>query len=87
MVVIKLFFRKLNKKKFIIKWNKKSFITENFNPQREKNTWFIKRNLRYGYSGNLIDKKIYGKIGFNNYSYKVNLLNKCVIIFDIYSIS
>ncbi len=58
-----LFFGKLNKKKFIIRWNKKSFITENFNPQREKKTWFFKRNLRYGYSGNLIDKKIHGKIG------------------------
>ena len=58
-----LFFSKLNKKKFIIRWNKKSFITENFNSQREKKTWFFKRNLRYGYSGNLIDKKIYGKIG------------------------
>ena len=58
-----LFFSELNKKKFIIRWNKKSFITENFNPQREKKTWFFKRNLRYGYSGNLIDKKIYGKTG------------------------
>ncbi len=58
-----LFFNKLNKKKFVIMWNKKSFITENFNSQREKKSWFFKRNLRYGYSGNLIDKKIYGKIG------------------------
>ena len=58
-----LFFSKLNKKKFIIRWNKKSFITENFNSEREKKIWFFKRNLRYGYSGNLIDKKIYGKIG------------------------
>ncbi len=58
-----LFFSKLNKKKLLIKWNKKSFITENFDSQREKKLWFFKRNLRYGYSGNLIDKKIYGKIG------------------------
>ncbi len=57
-----LFFNRLNRKNFTIRWNKKSFITENFNPQREKKTWFLKRNLRYGYSGNLIDKKIYGKI-------------------------
>tara|TARA_B100000900_G_scaffold414435_1_gene441070 strand:+ start:345 stop:1229 length:885 start_codon:yes stop_codon:yes gene_type:complete len=57
-----LFFNKLDKKKFIIKWNKKSFITENFNHQREKRKWFFRRNLRYGYSGNLIDKKIYGKM-------------------------
>ena len=56
-----LFFSKLNKKRFIIRWNKKSFITENFNFQREKKIWFFKRNLRYGYSGNLIDKKVYKK--------------------------
>ena len=58
-----LFFSKLSKKNFVIRWNKKSFITENFNPDREKKTWFYRRNLRYGYSGNLIDKKIYEKIG------------------------
>ena len=58
-----LFFSKLNKKRFIIRWNKKSFITEKFNSEREKRSWFFKRNLRYGYSGNLIDKKVYGKIG------------------------
>ncbi len=58
-----LFFRKINKKKFLIRWNKNSFITEVFNSHREKKSWFFKRNLRYGYSGNLIDKKIYGKIG------------------------
>ncbi len=57
-----LFFSKLDKKRFIIRWNEKSFITENFNAEREKKTWFFRRNLRYGYSGNLIDKKIYGKI-------------------------
>ena len=57
-----LFFRELSKKKFIIKWNKKSFITENFSHEREKRSWFLRRNLRYGYSGNIIDKEIYGKI-------------------------
>ena len=40
----------------------KSFTTENYNLQREKKLWFLKRNLRYGYSGNLIDKEIYGKM-------------------------
>ncbi len=59
-----LFFRELNKNKFIIRWNIMSFITENFNLEREKKKWFFKRNLRYGYSGNLIDKKIHGKISF-----------------------
>ena len=56
-----LFFNELCKKKFIIKWNAKSFITENYNSEREKKKWFVRRNLRYGYSGNLIDSKIYGK--------------------------
>ena len=57
-----LFFNELYKKKFIIKWNTKSFITENYNFEREKKIWFLRRNLRYGYSGNLIDSKIYGKL-------------------------
>tara|TARA_B100000963_G_C22636947_1_gene678106 strand:- start:2671 stop:3555 length:885 start_codon:yes stop_codon:yes gene_type:complete len=57
-----LFFYKFYKKKFILKWNSKSYIIENYNSDREKKTWFLKRNLRYGYSGNLIDKKIYGKM-------------------------
>ncbi len=57
-----LFFSELNKKKFKIKWNIKSFITENFSKERENKKWFFYRNLRYGYSGNMIDKKIYGKI-------------------------
>ena len=29
---------------------------------KEKKIWFLRRNLRYGYSGNLIDSKIYGKL-------------------------
>ena len=57
-----LFFRKLYKEKFIIKWNMKSYTIENYNLQRERKLWFLKRNLRYGYSGNLIDKEIYGKM-------------------------
>ncbi len=57
-----LFFNKFYKNEFILKWNLKSYITENYNSDREKKIWFLKRNLRYGYSGNLIDKKIYGKM-------------------------
>ena len=59
-----LFFNELYKKNFVIKWNAKSFITENYNLERENKFWFFRRNLRYGYSGNLIDKKIFSKIGF-----------------------
>ena len=39
-----------------------SFTTEKFQPNRENNKWFIKRNLRFGYSGNIIDKKNYGNL-------------------------
>ena len=82
-----LFFSKLNKKKFIIKWNTKSFTTENFDLQREKKKWFFRRNFRYGYSGNLIDKKIYGKISLLIILYKDPLFTKYIIIFFTYSIS
>ena len=55
-----LFFSQLSKKKFVIKWNVTSLTTEKFQPGRENKKWFIKRNLRFGYSGNIIDKKYYG---------------------------
>ena len=69
-----LFFSQLNKKRFIIKWNKKSFITENFSHEREKRTWFLRRNLRYGYSGNIIDKEIYGKTSIIMILFKIAYL-------------
>ena len=69
-----LFFSQLNKKRFIIKWNKKSFITENFSHEREKRTWFFRRNLRYGYSGNIIDKEIYGKTSIIMILFKIAYL-------------
>ena len=72
-----LFFSELNKKEFIIKWNKKSFITENFSQEREKKRWFFYRNLRYGYSGNMIDKKIYGKISI------IIILSKIIYLVSI----
>ena len=58
-----LFFQKLSKKNFKIKWNLNSYVIENYHPNREKISWFIKRNIRYGYSGNQIDKKLNGKFG------------------------
>ena len=58
-----LFFSQLSKQKFVIKWNTTSFTTEKFQSNRENNKWFIKRNFRFGYSGNIIDKKYYGKLG------------------------
>ena len=60
-----LFFRKLKKKGFSIMWNSKASIEEYLQVDRENYIWFIKRNFRYGYSGLIIDKSIYGKkIGY-----------------------
>ncbi len=55
-----LFFKLLSKKNYVIRWNSNSIVYENYQPNREKNKWFFQRNLRYGYSGNIIDFKIYG---------------------------
>ena len=57
-----LFFRKLEKKGFSIMWNSKATVEEYSQADRENYTWFLKRNFRYGYSGLIIDKNIYGKI-------------------------
>jgi len=56
-----LFFKLLSKKKYLIRWNSNSIVFENYQKNREKNKWFFKRNLRYGYSGNIIDFKVYGR--------------------------
>ena len=55
-----LFFKKLSRQNYRCKWNLKASVTENKQSEREKISWFLKRNLRYGYSGSYIDKKIYG---------------------------
>ena len=55
-----LFFKKLYLKKFDFKWNLNSFVIENVQIERENLKWFLKRNFRYGYSGNYIDRNIYG---------------------------
>ena len=46
-------------------WNSKATVEEYPQINRENYTWFLKRNFRYGYSGLIIDKNIYGeKIGY-----------------------
>jgi hypothetical protein len=55
-----LFFKELVKLDFVCKWNSLSKVKESRHINREKIKWFLKRNFRYGYSGNYIDKKIYG---------------------------
>ena len=46
-------------------WNSKATIEEYLPVNRENYIWFLKRNFRYGYSGLIIDKSIYGeKIGY-----------------------
>lgn len=57
-----LFFKLLSKKKYLIRWNSNSIVFENYQKNREKNKWFFKRNLRYGYSGNIIDFTVYGRL-------------------------
>jgi hypothetical protein len=60
-----LFFRKLKKNGFSIMWNSKASTEEYLQVDRENYIWFLKRNFRYGYSGLIIDKDIYGeKIGY-----------------------
>ena len=60
-----LFFGKLKKKGFSIMWNSKATVEEYPQVDRENYTWFLKRNFRYGYSGLIIDRSIYGeKIGY-----------------------
>ncbi len=65
-----LFFKKLHLGNLIFKWNLNSFVIENVQVERENLSWFLRRNLRYGYSGNYIDRNIYGfKLGlFLNFS-------------------
>ena len=46
-------------------WNSKATVEEYPQVDRENYTWFLKRNFRYGYSGLIIDRNIYGeKIGY-----------------------
>ena len=56
-----LFFKRLCRRKYNCKWNSNACVTENEQPERENVKWFLKRNLRYGYSGSYIDKIVYGK--------------------------
>ena len=65
MALINESIRKLKKKGFSIMWNSKASIEEYLQVDRENYIWFLKRNFRYGYSGLIIDKIIYGKkIGY-----------------------
>ena len=57
-----LFFSIINKFGFKILWNKKAIVRENLKEKQLDIRWFIKRNLRYGYSGAYISKTINGSI-------------------------
>ena len=50
VAAINYFLVNFQNKKFVIKWNTTSFTTEKSQSNRENNKWFIKRNLRFGYS-------------------------------------
>ena len=72
-----LFFRKLKKKGFSIMWNSKATVKEYPQVDRENYAWFLKRNFRYGYSGLIIDKSIYGK----KIGYFINIFKLFFLIF------
>jgi hypothetical protein len=76
-----LFFKKLTMIKFKCGWNINSKVIENIHIDRENIYWFLKRNLRYGYSGNYIDKIIYGKMigSIINFLKALFLLNLSII--------
>ena len=57
-----LFFNKISRLGFKIIWKKNNYVIECQDPIRFQLNWFIKRNLRYGSSGFLIDKEIYGLV-------------------------
>lgn len=77
------FFKNLSLNKYVIRWNSKSYVVENIQKSRENIFWFLKRNFRYGYSGNLIDKKIYPKIYILVITLKIfyQLLYSIILIF------
>jgi succinoglycan biosynthesis protein ExoM len=58
-----LFFLKLSRAGFKIKWNAKAKVIEQENTNRENFLWFLRRNFRYGASSNLIYNEAYGYIG------------------------
>ena len=62
MEAINYFLANLIKKDLSLDGMKNLLLLKTLMPKEKKDMVF-KRNLRYGYSGNLIDKKIYGKIG------------------------
>merc|ERR1712159_537776 len=72
-----LFFKKLHFNNVSFKWNLKSFVIENIQIERENLKWFLKRNLRYGYSGNYIDKNIYGP----QFGFYLNFFKGCYLLF------
>ncbi len=77
-----LFFKQLSRRDFECRWNTESCVIENVQSDRENIKWFIKRNLRYGYSGNYIDKKVYGKLFGTVFSIlKISILFSMSIIF------
>ncbi len=76
-----LFFRNFYKKDFIIKWNSFALVTEQYQIGRECKSWFLKRNFRYGYSGNKIDEKIHGKFSSIIILSKMIFLLFCAILY------
>ncbi len=79
-----LFFYDLYKKNKKIKWNLDSFVIENYHSSRENIKWFLKRNFRYGYSGNMIDNKIFTRFGIFIIIFKIIYLVLLSALFLIF---
>ena len=56
-----LYFTKLSKLGEIIKWNNNP-VFETIQINRENLVWFLNRNFRYGLTGFLIEKELYGSL-------------------------
>ena len=91
-----LFFSQQNKLGNIIKWNNNK-VYEVIQKKRENMIWFLDRSFKFGLTGFLIDKEIYGKlngliinfgkIGYYSYSiiesFFVNIFRPKLIFYNV----
>ena len=78
-----LFFLKISKLGHKIIWNKKNQVFEQINKNKEVFMWFLLRNYKYGLTGYLIDKELYGGVNgiFVNITKIIYNLFMMIIIF------
>lgn len=71
-----LFFSKLSKLGEEIKWNNNP-VFEVFQKSRNNFRWFVNRNYKYGLTGVLIDKELYGSM----FAFFLNILKAIINLF------